>query len=113
MPSGFHVRFFFRAGNKRQTLKSLVVFFMDLPPFFNKFIYFFLLRSKKNLLFVTTIPPSPLVMVFTGWNENTVKSARDPTLLPLYKLPKECAASSIVTSLFFFAICNISSQLAW
>ena len=57
-------------------------------------------------LFVEIIPPSPEVMVLTGWSENVQMSEclQEPTfkylLLNLYSEPRAWQASSIIKKLY-------------
>jgi hypothetical protein len=43
---------------------------------------------------VTIMPPSPVVMILRGWNENTARPAPAPTGAPSRVLPRAHAASS-------------------
>ncbi len=40
------------------------------------------MRAAQSSRLVTTMPPSPVVMILRGWNENTASSAAAPTGAP-------------------------------
>ena len=60
------------------------------------------MRSAKLGSLVVAMPPSAVVMIFTGWKLKTVMSLcwHEPTLIPWYEAPIACEASSMILKPF-------------
>ena len=77
----------------------------------------FLIFSDRYLLLVVTMPPSPVVIVLSGWSENVEIS--ECLQLPIWYLlfpalyadPKAWQESSIKINLYFFLIYKIFQHL--